>query len=100
VERIGYIEDLIVMHKKREHESAAHLQGNTKQLGELQNEMSALRERLREVKGRTVQGAVTVCSGCGRVHDDEGHWMRAEMYMRSHTLASVADGTCPYCRTK
>lgn len=100
VERMGYIQDLIVLRKEKEQESSARLEGSAKQLGELQNEMTALRERLRDVTKKTVQGAVTVCSGCGRVHDDEGHWMRSEMYMRSHTLASVTDGTCPYCRKK
>jgi hypothetical protein len=38
-----------------------------------------------------------ICSSCKRVRDDKGYWNQVEVYIETHFLTRLDDGTCPDC---
>lgn len=97
-ERCGFMEDLVDHHKSKLHGVSAGASAVGKHVSELEDETSGLRNRLQVAMGKSIVGHLSVCSQCGRIHDEEGHWEPVEMYMRTHTLATVGAETCPYCK--
>jgi len=64
-------------------------------LTELRRVNEDLRNALADI--RTLQGLLSVCSGCRKIRDDAGAWMPLEKYVTEHTNARVTHGLCPDC---
>jgi len=99
-ERCGFMEDLVNHRADGLRVAQKAALAGEQQIAELEGEVAEMRDRLQLAMSKTITGRMMVCSRCSRVHDDEGHWVRVDMYMRSHTLATVFEDTCPYCVRK
>ncbi len=50
---------------------------------------------------KRLKGILPVCAWCGqKIKDEEGHWVRLDMYITTHTDATVSHGMCDDCQTK
>lgn len=49
---------------------------------------------------RTLKGLIPICAWCKKIRNDEGYWMKLEMYLREHTEAEFTHGMCPECYEK
>jgi PAS domain S-box-containing protein len=66
-------------------------------------EAEAARERLvaeleaamAEVK--VLRDILPICSYCGRIHDEEHHWLTVESYVSRHTNSRFSHGICSTC---
>lgn len=81
--------------------------------GQLQAANAELARRLEELEIRnqelqtalstikTLSGLVPICAWCGRkIRDDDGQWVRVEVYLQSHTEVELTHGICPDCKQK
>ena len=65
---------------------------------ELRRSNIELKEAIAEVK--ILSGLLPVCAWCKRVRDEEGNWRTIEVYLNSHSEASLTHGICPDCTEK
>ena len=49
---------------------------------------------------KMLQGFVTVCSYCGKVHIDENAWSHMEEFIAERSLLEFSHGVCPTCYQK
>jgi PAS domain S-box-containing protein len=58
-----------------------------------------LQEALATIK--TLSGVIPICAWCGRkIRDEEGHWVRLEVYITERSEAEFSHGMCPDCAQK
>lgn len=44
-----------------------------------------------------LKGLISICSGCGKVRDDDGYWSRLETYIENSSDARFSHDVCPEC---
>ncbi len=50
---------------------------------------------------KRLKGILPVCAWCGqKIKDEEGDWVRLDMYITTHTDATVSHGMCDDCQKK
>lgn len=49
---------------------------------------------------KMLQGFVTVCSYCGKVHIDENAWSHMEEFIAERSMIEFSHGICPACYQK
>lgn len=49
---------------------------------------------------RTLRGLLPICAACNRIRDEEGEWVRMEMYVSARTEATFTHGICPHCAAR
>jgi PAS domain S-box-containing protein len=49
---------------------------------------------------RTLRGLLPICAGCNRIRDQDGEWLRMEVYVSARTEATFTHGLCPHCATR
>ncbi len=65
-------------------------------LGEITGIATVARD-VSEIK--RLKGILPVCAWCGKkIKDEEGHWVRLDMYIATHTDATVSHGMCDECQ--
>lgn len=66
------------------------------------NEMTAVAIVARDVTDiKRLKGILPVCAWCGqKIKDEDGHWVRLDMYITTHTDAVVSHGMCDDCQKK
>jgi len=48
---------------------------------------------------KRLKGILPVCAWCGRkIKDEAGHWVRLDVYLTSHTDATISHGMCDDCQ--
>lgn len=57
--------------------------------------VAQLEAALAEVK--TLRDILPICTYCGRIHDEENHWLTVESYVSRHTNSRFSHGICPTC---
>lgn len=57
-------------------------------------------DRMREEKLRQIEQLLPLCSWCGEIRDDLGHWHRIEDYLDNQRLGQVSHAMCPSCYQK
>jgi PAS domain S-box-containing protein len=57
--------------------------------------VAQLEAALAEVK--VLRDILPICSYCGRIHDEEEHWLTVERYLSRHTNSRFSHGICPTC---
>lgn len=59
-------------------------------------------EELRDISQMLglVDGVLSICSSCKRIHDAEGNWDQVEGYIHDCTGADFTHGICPECLRK
>lgn len=63
---------------------------------ELQKRNEELQEALSTIK--TLADFVPVCAWChNKIRDEEGRWVSLELYIETHSEATVTHGICPEC---
>jgi DNA-binding response OmpR family regulator len=66
---------------------------------ELQRRNTELQEALNTIK--TLSGFVPICAWCHKkIQDEEGQWIRLELYIEEHSEARFTHGICPDCVRK
>jgi DNA-binding response OmpR family regulator len=66
---------------------------------ELQKRNVELQEALDTIK--TLSGFVPICAWCHKkIQDEEGQWIRLEIYIEEHSEARFTHGICPDCAKK
>lgn len=66
---------------------------------ELQKRNVELQEALNTIK--TLSGFVPICAWCHKkIQDEEGQWIRLEIYIEEHSEARFTHGICPDCAKK
>jgi PAS domain S-box-containing protein len=98
---IGIIRD-ITSRKKMEQEVLDirnHLEELVaKRTSELETEKQKLQTALSSIK--TLKELLPICSGCGKIRDDNGYWNKVETYIVNHTDTKFSHGLCPDCVNK
>jgi DNA-binding response OmpR family regulator len=70
-----------------------------RRLEELEIRNEELQTALSTIK--TLSGLVPICAWCGRkIQDDNGQWVRIEVYLQAHSEAEFTHGICPDCKEK
>ena len=70
-----------------------------RRLEELEIRNEELQTALSTIK--TLSGLVPICAWCGRkIQDDNGQWVRVEVYLHAHSEAEFTHGICPDCNEK
>lgn len=69
---------------------------------ERENEQKRLIAELQEALGKikTLRGPFPICTGCRRIRDDRGAWMKLEKYMEEHSEAVFTQSLCPECEER
>jgi GAF domain-containing protein len=49
---------------------------------------------------KTLSGLLPICSHCKAVRNDQNYWQSVDMYVKTHTDATVSHGVCPDCAKK
>ena len=62
---------------------------------ELESRNRELEQSLQEVK--TLRGIIPICSGCGKIRNDEGFYELVADYLSRHTDADFSHTVCPKC---
>lgn len=57
--------------------------------------ISDLQKALGEIK--TLKGLLPICPTCKKIRDDKGYWNQLEVYISTHTDATLTHGVCPHC---
>jgi hypothetical protein len=66
---------------------------------ELQKRNMELQEALNTI--RTLSGFVPICAWCHKkIQDEEGQWIRLELFIEEHSEARFTHGICPDCAKK
>src|SRR6185369_5756989 len=71
-------------------EVALYKHAREKEYRELIKELNAALSRV-----KALSGLLPICSGCKRIHDEQGHWCDIEEYIRTHSEAGFSHGICP-----
>jgi ligand-binding sensor domain-containing protein len=45
-------------------------------------------------------GLIPICASCKKIRDDKGYWSQLELYLKSHSEATLSHGICPDCMVK
>lgn len=68
----------------------------TAQNHELQARNAELQTALNTI--HTLGGLIPICAWCGnKIQNEEGHWMKIETYIETHSKATFTHGICPEC---
>jgi len=62
---------------------------------ELEQKNQVLQEALETIK--VLEGFIPICANCKKVRNDEGFWQQVEVYIESHSQATITHGICPDC---
>lgn len=46
---------------------------------------------------KTLQGIIPICSYCNDIRNDEGAWVKIDVYISKHTDARFSHSICPKC---
>jgi len=57
--------------------------------------VAQLEAAIAEVK--VLRDILPICTYCGRIHDEENHWLTVESYVSRHTNSKFSHGICPTC---
>ena len=57
--------------------------------------ISELQEAVSKVK--LLSGLLSICAGCKKIHNEQGHWESLETYIRNRSAADFSHGLCPEC---
>ena len=62
----------------------------------------ALRSRNRDLEAaakkiRTLEGMLSICSGCKKVRNEKGKWEHVDTYVEAHSKAVFSHSMCPDC---
>ncbi|MBU1243671.1 hypothetical protein KJ612_10770 [Myxococcota bacterium] len=81
--------------------SAAHGEQSRQalQLERINEEKSALIRDLERNLGevRALRGLLPICTGCGKLRDDDGYWLELGNYLSRNTDTVLTHGICPSC---
>jgi DNA-binding response OmpR family regulator len=70
-----------------------------RRLEELEIRNKELQTALSTIK--TLSGLVPICAWCGRkIQDDDGQWVKVEVYLQAHSEVEFTHGICPDCKQK
>ncbi len=70
-----------------------------RRLEELEIRNEELQTALSTIK--TLSGWVPICAWCGRnIQDDNGQWVKVEVYLHAHAEVEFTHGICPSCKQK
>lgn len=48
-------------------------------------------------KVKLLSGLLSICAGCKKIHNEQGHWESLETYIRNRSAADFSHGLCPEC---
>jgi PAS domain S-box-containing protein len=60
-------------------------------------EAQAALRKAHEAEVHQLQQLLPVCSGCGKVRDDQGYWSQPETYLQAKSNMVFSHGLCPNC---
>ncbi len=60
--------------------------------------IAELQEAISKVK--LLSGLLSICAGCKKIHNEDGHWEYLESYIRNRSAADFSHGLCPDCRER
>jgi hypothetical protein len=60
----------------------------------------SLLHRRAQMRLKTLEDLLPICSACKRVRDDKGYWKQLELYLVEHAGAQFSRGLCPDCLPK
>jgi ligand-binding sensor domain-containing protein len=49
---------------------------------------------------KVLGGLIPICASCKKIRDDQGYWNQLELYLKSHSEATLSHGICPDCMVK
>ena len=83
------------LHRELQHKNQELARQNL----ELQQRNAELQEALATIK--TLSGIVPICAWCSRkIQDEQGQWVKLEVYLETHSNAAFTHGMCPDCKQK
>ncbi|WDP90567.1 MAG: response regulator [Desulfobacter sp.] len=74
------------------HRSQQELEEKNRRLAEMNRELIRAMEEI-----KTLKGILPICSNCKKIRDDKGDWNHLEVYIETHSEASMSHGMCPEC---
>ena len=61
----------------------------------LESQKSELQSQLDRIK--RLEGIITICMYCKKIHNEEQVWQQMEQYISEHSDAMFSHGICPHC---